>query len=88
MTCKTKLPLRRSYSSWSFGKRRTGRPHKHERPRAETEILRALLALDPDQFDALDLTDFLFGDEQVLVYILEKLADGLQPGGTVTFGRK
>jgi hypothetical protein len=61
---------------------------KHKGPRAETQILRSLLAFDSDHLNAAGARQFLFGDEEVGVFELKYLGSGCHPRRTVEIGRR
>jgi hypothetical protein len=46
--------------------------------RAEAQFLGPLLALEADQFDALDPLQFLLGDQKITVELLEEITDRLE----------
>jgi hypothetical protein len=50
-------------------------PAQHEGTRAETQLLIALLTLDPDKFDAFDLGNSLLRDNEVGLSSFEYRAD-------------
>jgi len=55
-----------------------GQTAQDQRPRAKTQVLVSLFALDPDEFNALDLAEPLFGYDQFGLGALQDRAGSLE----------